>query len=92
MSDSQSPHCGTRRITVLDLALELQRLAAEVMKSARHQQELVCLSNLTALGSLTRLMSETLSEDISVSSFDDERIGERKNPIGFCGPSNVVSC
>ena len=92
MSDLQTPHRGTKKITVLDLALELQRLAAEVMKSARYQQELVCLSNLTAIGSLTRLMSETLSEDISVSSFGHPCPGEKKNPIGFCGPSSVVSC
>lgn len=86
MSNSQSPHYGTKKITVLDLALELQRLAAEVMTSARHQQELVCLSNLTAIGSLTRLMSETLSEDISVLSLTDDGAVEKKNPIGFCAP------
>lgn len=86
MSDSQSPHRGTREITIVDLALELHRLAAEVMKSARCQQELVCLSNLTAITSLTRLMSETLSEGISVSSCVDDCLRNEKNPIGFCAP------
>ena len=67
-------------VTVVDLATELRRLAQGVVREARRDSGLACLSNLAAIRPLVQLLADTLTSEISISTEPEE---QRRNPIGF---------
>lgn len=69
------------QITPLELALELKRLADEVVRDVEFETQLPCLSHLTAIRPLVQLLSEVLAPQ-HVGSGSDE-VESAKNPIGF---------